>query len=322
MSDKARIMAAVRRYGPTVDRVAAKYGISGSALLAKLVKGETNFTHKRGGRLTTSSAGARGAAQFMPETRAAFIKRYGVDAWASPEEAVHAASIYLRKSGLAAYNPGMKSYSSYILGQHVGDVGSGPVAAPGALPGGRVPSQGPTLHTDKLAALRQALATGGKNPLIEAKRLVDSGAFTTRQPGIRGERLPAAPRQRGGGSIDVAAGADRAGVPTKPEVKQFVRGISALTGQKYTIGTGSRHSRMTVDGNVSAHWTGDAADIPLRGRPLITAGQAALIAAGMNPRKARQQKGGLYNVGGWQIIFNTHQGGDHTNHLHVGRRRG
>jgi hypothetical protein len=31
-----------------------------------------------------------------------------------------------------------------------------------------------------------------------------------------------------------------------------------------------------------------------------------------------RQDGGLYNIGRYQIIFNTHEGGDHTNHLHVG----
>jgi hypothetical protein len=42
-----------------------------------------------------------------------------------------------------------------------------------------------------------------------------------------------------------------------------------------------------------------------------------LIAAGMPRRKALKQKGGLFNVNGHQIIFNTMEGGDHTNHLHI-----
>jgi hypothetical protein len=43
----------------------------------------------------------------------------------------------------------------------------------------------------------------------------------------------------------------------------------------------------------------------------------------MSPAKARKAKGGLYNVNGWQIIFATDGPGvgDHTDHLHVGRRR-
>ena len=123
-----------------------------------------------------------------------------------------------------------------------------------------------------------------------------------------------------GGKVITAPGADRPGVRTRKEVRRFVREISGLYGQPLTIGTGTNHSQMTVNGNESDHWTGRAADIPLTGRALIRAGQDALIAAGMPRAKARKQRGGLFNVGGWQVIFNTHEGGDHTTHLHVGRR--
>lgn len=120
------------------------------------------------------------------------------------------------------------------------------------------------------------------------------------------------------GEITISPNADRPGVRTQKAVRLFVRRIAGLYGQPLTIGTGTNHSQMTVNGNVSDHWTGRAADIPLTGRALIRAGQDALIAAGMPRRQARKQTGGLFNVGGKQIIFNTHIGGDHTNHLHVG----
>jgi hypothetical protein len=94
--------------------------------------------------------------------------------------------------------------------------------------------------------------------------------------------------------------------------------VAGIYGQPLTVGTGTNHSQMTVNGNVSQHWSGHAVDIPATGSTLIRMGQDALIAAGMNPRQARKQRGGLYNVGGRQIIFNTHIGGDHTNHLHLG----
>lgn len=119
------------------------------------------------------------------------------------------------------------------------------------------------------------------------------------------------------GRAVLAPGADRPGVRTSAAVTRFVQRIAALVGHPLTIGTGTRHSRMTVNGNVSDHWSGHAADIPATGEQLIALGQAALIAAGANPRWARRQRGGLYNVRGHQVIFNTHQGGDHTNHLHV-----
>lgn len=158
-------------------------------------------------------------------------------------------------------------------------------------------------------------------------------ALTSRlNPGRLGKLTPAervdygrAPSSRGRsagrrGKVVVAPGADRAGVSIKKPVVRFVGQVAGLMGRSLTIGTGTNHSRLTVDGNVSNHWDGNAADVPLRGAALIKAGQDALIAAGMNPRKARRIKGGLYNVGKWQIIYNTQTGGDHTDHLHVGRR--
>jgi hypothetical protein len=53
---------------------------------------------------------------------------------------------------------------------------------------------------------------------------------------------------------------------------------------------------------------------------LIRAGRAALIAAGMPRKKALKAGGGLYNVGGHQIIFATNEGGNHFDHLHISAR--
>jgi len=122
---------------------------------------------------------------------------------------------------------------------------------------------------------------------------------------------------KGKGKVVLSAGADRAGTDTSGAVLRFVRQISALAGEPLTIGTGTNHSQMTVSGNVSDHWSGHAADIPAAGKELIMLGRMALIAAGMSRKQAMQQDGGLYNVGGHQIIFNTYEGGDHTDHLHV-----
>jgi hypothetical protein len=59
----------------------------------------------------------------------------------------------------------------------------------------------------------------------------------------------------------------------------------------------------------------------MSGKALTRAGRRALILAGMSPKQANKIKGGLFNIGGYQIIFNTHEGGNHFNHLHVGLRR-
>lgn len=143
--------------------------------------------------------------------------------------------------------------------------------------------------------------------------------------------LPAAPGRRrrrrgtvpgsGGGHIVTAAGANLPGRPMQSATRKFVRKVSGIAGETLTIGTGTNHKLMTVNGNPSDHPGGMAADIPAKGERLIRLGQAALIAAGMNPKKARKQRGGLYNINGHQIIFNTHEGGDHTDHLHVTPKR-
>lgn len=108
-----------------------------------------------------------------------------------------------------------------------------------------------------------------------------------------------------------------------PEVVHFMRQISAIGDGSPVVGSdGTGHSLLTVNGNVSEHSTGHASDIPAAGARLIRLGQHALIAAGMPEAQARKQTGGLYNVvrdgKRYQIIFNTHEGGDHTDHLHVG----
>jgi hypothetical protein len=111
-------LKAIRKYAHIVDPVAKQYGISGEALLAKLAKGESGFRKN-----AVSSAGARGPTQFMPATRQDYIRRYGIDPWRSVDEAIHATALYL-KSGhtLQSYNPGMPTYTQYILDQKVGDL--------------------------------------------------------------------------------------------------------------------------------------------------------------------------------------------------------
>lgn len=115
---------------------------------------------------------------------------------------------------------------------------------------------------------------------------------------------------------------DRRGVATQPAVLNFVAKIAQQFGRPLTIGTGSNHNEF-VKGTSrrSDHWYGEAADIPAAGADLTRLGQAALVAAGANPAWARQQKGGVFNIGGYNILFNTNVGGNHWNHLHVGLGR-
>jgi hypothetical protein len=111
--------AAIIKYGPMADKEARKYKQpNGATLIAKVIKGESGF---RTGTGIVSSAGAKGAGQFMPGTRAEFITKYNVDPWSTNiDTAVKAVGLFLRDRGLAAYNPGGgQGYINYILGQDV-----------------------------------------------------------------------------------------------------------------------------------------------------------------------------------------------------------
>lgn len=115
--DRKVYIAINRAVTPRFDRWAKKqYGISGKRLLAKVAAGEGGGTTQRP---NVSSAGARGPFQFIPSTRAAYKQKYGLDAWRTNTEAAKAAIIHLMGTGVAGYNPGMPSYTKYILGQDV-----------------------------------------------------------------------------------------------------------------------------------------------------------------------------------------------------------
>jgi hypothetical protein len=69
--------------------------------------------------------------------------------------------------------------------------------------------------------------------------------------------------------VSIAAERGPAGRPDEPPGHPFRAPGERPVGEPLTIGTGSRHSRMTTSGNVSDHWGGNAADIPATGRNLI-----------------------------------------------------
>lgn len=348
--------AAVRRYGPSVNTLARRrYHVSGKQLLARLVVGESGDDPN-----AVSSAGARGRTQFIPSTRAAVKSKFGIDPWGSADEAVHAAALHLRgklgnAKGLEGYNPGDPSYPSYILSKRAkltGKGGGGSLrskmssatsSAAGSFSAGAAtqvlaePEQRPAIPTSSL----QAPSFSAQAPVAQGYAPVDAGGGPAARPSLsdaisaQGQSVsfsnPAQQKQSSGavgssssrrGKVKIEAGADRPGVPTNPEVTDFLKGVAGRTGRTVRIGTGSRHSQMTVNGNVSDHWSGRAADVPATGQRLIELGQAALQEAGWSRRRARKAKGGLYNVRvrgkRVQIIFATHEGGDHTTHLHVG----
>jgi hypothetical protein len=171
---------------------------------------------------------------------------------------------------------------------------------------------------------------GGPAPRVDTAALMDlvrtQGGDTTSGQAV----APAVPQQASApaqaarlGTVKVGPGANRAGVDLSPGILHVVRRVAAVAGRSLTIGTGTNHSERTVNGNVSDHWGGNAADIPASGKDLVKLGQDALIAAGMPAAQARKQTGGLFNVPYGkhrriQVIFATNEGGNHFNHLHVG----
>lgn len=184
-------------------------------------------------------------------------------------------------------------------------------AAEGALPRGAATSSS---AAPNLAGLASVLASN--NQLIG----VPTPAFDlTAPPALPNLRVqPGAPaRPQVVGKVSLSPTADRAGARTQPGVLQFAAQVAGVYGRPLLIGTGTSHNRLTVNGNVSDHWAGNAVDIPASGRELTRLGRAALVAAGMAPSRARKINGGLFNLGGHQVIFNTRQGGNHWNHLHI-----
>jgi hypothetical protein len=122
--------------------------------------------------------------------------------------------------------------------------------------------------------------------------------------------------------VVVPAARGNSSEPHKPPILQFVAGIAQTYRKPLTVWDNTTHSRYTVNGNESAHYHGYAADIPARGAKLKRLGYIALVRSGMNAKEARaaSRKGGLFNVGNFQVIFATNIGGNHHDHLHVGIR--
>lgn len=372
-----------RAVTPAFGRWAQKnYGVGGKRLLALVAAGEGGGSIDEGSS-NTSSAGARGPFQFIASTRSGYIKQYGIDAWKNDYSAARAAMIHLRSTGVAGYNPGMSTYTDYILGQSVnteplktgsygggakttGSRGVGSVTAPSTSretvePGGTGVAAlvQALIERDNAPQLQQAsggvpapravagpvlpqgyqdISTGPppaksdtEEQLSSLMALVQQGGGVARTEVKSGDYDTGGGSSSGGVSGDYGDGKivgqpiDRAGVATRPHVLNAVRAISAISGTPITVGTGTNHDQYTTNGSQSRHWTGDAIDLPSTGKRLVQIGQAALIAAGMNPRKARKQTAGLYNINGWQIIFGTNDpalGGDHTDHVHVESPRG
>jgi hypothetical protein len=194
-------------------------------------------------------------------------------------------------------------------------------------------------------AYRALSSSSGPAPKKDISALIDASRTPGQAASIDGSAapapatpdMPAAPAGKPASGIVPLGGRKNAGKGSfqisgpdpgrlKPALVSFADKVAAIYGAPLTGLDGSSHSKYTVNGNVSEHYSGQATDIfkiggkPAVGERLIRAGQAALIAAGMPREEALKQRGGLYNVGNHQIIFHTSgiaNGGNHMDHLHI-----
>lgn len=173
--------------------------------------------------------------------------------------------------------------------------------------------QGPTLEEQLVAASQ--LRGPEPDPIARNDAEVRGGGA---QPSRRG-----APTR---GGVEFNPGADAPGNRTNGGVRYLASLVAGEFGEPVRVGTGTNHSRFTVNGKVSEHSTGDAVDIPASGERLTSLGAAALRAVGYTPSQAKRmaRAGGIFNVNfrgrRAQIIVNTEKGGNHYDHLHVGYR--
>lgn len=138
-----------------------KYGVSGAVLAAKQTAGEFGGNDTKNGSGAVSSAGARGPGQFIPSTRQTFITKYGIDPWKDDASALKALEIYDMQVGVAGYNPGMPTYTQYVLGQKLSPASlsaiRGGSAAPSATAAPMPAAPAPAAPTAASLAPTQAL---------------------------------------------------------------------------------------------------------------------------------------------------------------------
>jgi hypothetical protein len=132
------------------------------------------------------------------------------------------------------------------------------------------------------------------------------------------------------GAVEIAPGANRSAVPLQFVLLDYVGRMAGLTGQRIVVTTGSNHSKYTVDGNVSDHWSGNAADLGNEANGGVQGNDrnfyACLVLGGVPTDRAARlvASGGLitlyYQGLRIQCIWKTLEGGDHYTHVHVGVR--
>lgn len=310
--DQARLV-------PYALDAAAKTGVPASLLLA--VSGqESGF----GTNLGPSSAGARGEMQFIPSTRQSMIQKYKVDPWAGPGQAMKAGALYLKELGVLE-DP-QRALSSYSGGY-----------AQGAYNNPILQSAQQFRQVDAVAKRRQkagqllgALGLAGPAGKGPGGAKVPQAVRPARPEGVWiGPKSPfqfashLTPEQRA----------------ITPLARKMAKKIAGISGQPVNIISGNRPGSITTSGNISDHSSGNGIDIeaydladpsgtPQTKKQGDQVAMAAMIAAGIKPKEARQYVAGdgpvevntYHNGERVQILWRTDTGGNHHNHVHVGIR--
>jgi hypothetical protein len=332
---------------PNVEQYARKYGIP-LKLARALIHQES------GGRkgVRNPKSGATGLTQVLPST---YVSMYGgteaaaIRKLKNPNIALDAGFRYLSEQkkafktwrlALAAYNAGpgavhqyggippykeTQNYVRVILGRA------------GVLTGGATPALEPPqtgdpqtpmgLNLDEVAQEGlEALRSGTYSPQagLEAIRQARAEAPPIQSSEPNFVQEPQQPQVTGGDWQDWVKVPPARGQwqGPGPEILGFVGTLAQTYGKPLDVSDTTTHSRMTTSGHVSAHTSGHALDIPATGNRLRRLGYLALLQAGMSKKDALKARrtGGLFNVGGYQVIFATNVGGNHYNHVHVGIR--
>jgi soluble lytic murein transglycosylase-like protein len=180
--------------------------------------------------------------------------------------------------------------------------------------------------------LRGALFAYNHSPAYVEQVLAWARRFAA-LPTRAANTLCVAGRSAASDMVRIAPGANLTGRPLALETLAFLARVAAIYGQPLVVTTGTNHSRYTVDGRVSDHADGHAADLGMTANggsddsPVGDRIMAACLIAAGEPAEtaiAGARRGGLYTLEHnrlhVQCIWKTDQGGNHHNHVHVSAR--
>lgn len=299
----------IRKYAPRLDKQAREtYGLSGVVFMAKMLQGESGFDMSKVGP-DTPYGNARGAAQFIPPTRDAFVEQFGIDPWRSAKEAVQAMALHLdgksysKTFGIQGYNPGIND--SYYLDQDVGEIVEGKPVDKEALQAQR----------KRVKELEEQLKLANK----DAK-----GAGLPLERVLAKPTLWAQPKKPKGGKPSLEWLNGTAPDTVNPDIVRLAFTISKMTGQDLQITSalrpGDTDSNHSEGGALDISAMADGGEGEKRGDAIA---YAAVIAAGGTKEDAKALASGAAPI----VQFTSPNGhtmemlwkgdGDHRDHVHI-----